>query len=172
MIINTKQNTKKRIIFLNIVITLVLFFASLVFLKAFASSGNAETIDAVKTNGKNSLGTSAYIGYGSGPKEGVNNNLGNRKDLYCIRHNSPMGSEASWWNVSGYIEVVGNNAKSWYKDWRGNIVNFKETNAFINGIIAKILSYGQGYGSAPLLSNGFHQSIYSDAQLALYQHTN
>ena len=165
---NKEQNTKKRIIFLNIVIIMAIFLASLIFLKVFASSGNAATIDAVKTKGKNSLGTSAFIGYGSGSKEGENNNLGNRKDLYCIRHNSPMGLEASWWNVTGYIEVVGNNAKSWYKDSRGNIVNFKETNAFINGIIAKILSYGQGYGSAPLLSNGFHQSIYSDAQLALY----
>ena len=80
------------------------------------------------------------------------NMIVNRNDLYCVQYGATLRNYTYYtYNVQKYIEIEGNTAK--------DPSSGKTVTDNLNGILAYILSKGQGYGSV---------NDYTDGQRAVY----
>ena len=129
-----------------IIVGLVLAFLIFPLLMTKVSTAaSLGSLQSVKDNGGSSVGHTVDVSFWD---------LTDRNDLYCLQHNANMRDTITY-RVQDYITISGNTAT--------NRNGAKATNR-INGILAKIISKNQGYGSDP--------GAYTEAQKALYLASN
>ncbi len=105
------------------------------------------TLEEIKSKGVNAIGNTVTFD---------SNTMHERHDLYCLNENKIWPNKACKFNVSSYVQIVGNKAI--------NVQTGEECVNNLNGEIAYILSLQQGYSNGDTQSNPPH----SNGQNALW----